>query len=76
MPGKAAKVKLAEKQQVIPREFSMSRTDLAVLRQRDRNTLRAFDGAWNSRIAAESGLERHQVGIWRRRQNARVSLTR
>ena len=77
MPGNAAKVRLSEKQQAILREFSTSRTESLALRQRATIILRAFDGAWNSQIAAELGLERHQVGIWRRRwQKAWESLTR
>lgn len=67
MPGKAAKVKLTEKQEVILKEFSRSRSEPLFLQQRATIILLAFAGLLNEEIASEVDLERHQVGIWRRR---------
>ena len=77
MPGKAAKVRITERQQVVLREFSRSRTESAALAQRARIILAAFEGRLNEDIAAEVGLNRKQVGAWRRRwQAAWEALTR
>lgn len=67
MPGKAAKVTITERQQAILIEFSKSRSEPLHVRQRATIVLRAFQGRSNAEIAAEVGLERHQVGVWRRR---------
>lgn len=67
MPGKAAKVKLTEKQKAILEEFSRSRTEPSFLSQRAAIILLAFAGLLNEDIAQRVGLERHQVGVWRRR---------
>jgi transposase len=67
MPGKAAKVIITEKQQEILDEFSRSRTEPSFLSQRSALILLAFAGLLNEEIAAQVGLERHQVGIWRSR---------
>lgn len=67
MPGKAAKVTVTERQQAILIEFGKSRSEPLHIRQRATMVLRAFQGRWNAEIAAEVGLERHQVGVWRRR---------
>lgn len=67
MPGKAAKVTITERQQAILIEFSKSRSEPLFIRQRATIVLRAFQKRPNAEIAAEVGLERHQVGLWRRR---------
>jgi transposase len=67
MPGKAAKVIITEKQQEILDEFSRSRTEPSFLSQRSALILLAFAGLLNEEIAAQVGLERHQVGSWRSR---------
>lgn len=76
MPGKAAKVTITERQKVILDELSRSRSEAKVIVQRATIVLRAFDGCLNEDISAEVGLERKQVGVWRRRwQDAWESLT-
>ena len=70
MPGKAAKVVVTERQQAILREFSRSRSEPPMLVQRARIILLAFEGRRNEEIAAEVGLNRVQVGTWRRRWQA------
>jgi transposase len=67
MPGKAAKVTITERQQMILEELSRSRSEAKVISQRATIILRAFDGRFNQEIAEEVGLERKQVGLWRRR---------
>lgn len=67
MPGKAAKVTITERQQTILIEFSKSRSEPLYIQQRATIVLRAFQGRANPEIATEVGLERHQVGLWRRR---------
>lgn len=67
MPGKAAKVTMTERQQEILRTMSRSRMEAAHFRQRAQIILLAFDRQRNEDIAAQVGLERHQVGSWRRR---------
>jgi transposase len=77
MPGKAAKVTITERQQRVLEEFSRSRTEAQVISQRATIILRAFAGRSNEEISAEIGLERKQVGLWRRRwRDAWESLTR
>ena len=77
MPGKAARVQITERQQVVLQEFGRSRTESKSLVQRSQIILAAFDGRLNEQIAAEVGLNRKQVGRWRRRwQAAWESLTR
>ena len=76
MPGKAAKVTITERQQAILFEFSKSRSEPLYIQQRATIVLRAFQGRRNAEIAAEVGLERHQVGLWRRRwRDSWVELT-
>jgi len=76
MPGKAAKVTITERQKVVLEEFSRSRSEAKVIAQRATIVLRAFEGCLNEDISAEVGLERKQVGAWRRRwQDAWESLT-
>src|SRR3954449_10370519 len=67
MPGKAAKIVITQRQQVILRTLRDAVTAPSHLRQRAAVILRAFDGARNEGIAAELGLGRRQVGRWRRR---------
>ena len=67
MPGKASKIQFSEKQMVILTEFSKSRSVPQFIRQRAKILCLAFDGQWNEAIAGVVGLERHQVGLWRRR---------
>jgi len=76
MPGKAAKVTITERQQVVLEELSRSRSESQMISQRARIILRAFAGLLNEEIALEVGLERKQVGLWRRRwQQAWDQLT-
>jgi len=67
MAGSAAKVVITERQQEVLRNFSTSRTLAVRLVQRATIILLAFSGLANGDIAAKVGLERHQVGLWRRR---------
>lgn len=76
MPGKAAKVTVTERQKVILEELSRSRSESKMIAQRAAIVLQAFDGCLNEDISVTVGLERKQVGVWRRRwQNAWESLT-
>jgi transposase len=76
MPGQAAKVVITERQQVVLREFSRSRSEGRMIVQRATIILLAFAGRLNEEIATEVGLERNQVGLWRRRwQQAWEALT-
>jgi transposase len=71
MSGSAAKVVITERQQVILRKLSTATTVAKRLTQRATVILLAFDGLDNETIGQRVGLERHQIGIWRRRwQNA------
>jgi transposase len=67
MPGKAAKVTITERQQVLLEELSRSRCESAMSSQRARIILLAFAGRSNEQISRDVGLERKQVGLWRRR---------
>ena len=67
MPGKAAKVRVSERQLALLREFSRSRTESKAVAQRATIVVLAFEGLRNERIASEVGLIRRQVGLWRRR---------
>jgi transposase len=76
MPGKAAKVTITERQKVVLEELSRSRSESKVIAQRAAIVLHAFDGCLNEDISVTVGLERKQVGVWRRRwQEAWESLT-
>lgn len=70
MPGQAAKVVITEKQQVILREFASSRGVAAATSQRAKIILLAFEKTFNEEIAEQVGLNRNQVGIWRKRWQA------
>jgi transposase len=67
MPGSAAKVVITERQQAILRKLSTAKTVAKRLVQRATIILLAFAGTSNEVIASQVGLERHQIGIWRRR---------
>ncbi len=67
MSGKAAKIRLSEKQQVVLQQIRRSTTAPIRLVQRVSVILMAFSGAFNVAIAHEMGLARKQVGLWRRR---------
>lgn len=67
MPGKAARVLITERQQKVLDELSRSRSEPAMITQRARIILLSFDKRPNEEIALEVGLERKQVGLWRRR---------
>jgi transposase len=77
MPGSAAKVVLTERQQVVLRKMSTAPTVAQRLVQRATIILLAFAGWTNEDLAGRVGLERHQVGLWRRRwQRAFSDLVR
>jgi putative transposase len=67
MPGSAAKVVITERQHVVLRKMSTATTLAKRLVQRATIILLAFAGLTNEAIAGQVGLERHQIGIWRRR---------
>jgi len=67
MPGKAAKVVITERPQVILQQLSRSTTVAFRLRQRAQVILLAFDGRLNQEIESIVELGSGQVGIWRRR---------
>lgn len=70
MGGKAARVTITEKQQLILLEFSKSRTEAPMLVQRAKIILLAFERKGCDEIATATGLERHAIGVWRRRWQA------
>lgn len=71
MAGSAAKVVITERQQEVLRRLSTATTMAKRLTQRAAVILLAFEDLDNETIGKRVGLERHQVGIWRRRwQNA------
>ncbi len=67
MPGKAAKVRVSERQWAVLQELSRSRTVARAIGQRALILVRGVQGLRNEQIAAEVGLIRRQVGVWRRR---------
>ena len=67
MPGKAAKVTITERQQVLLLTIRNAVTAPSHLRQRAAVILLAFDGLRNQDIAEAVGLGQRQVGRWRRR---------
>ena len=67
MSGSAAKVVITERQQDVLRKLSTATTVAKRLVQRATIILLAFAGLSNEDIAGQVGLERHQIGIWRRR---------
>jgi transposase len=67
MSGSAAKVVITERQQEVLHKLSKASTAAKRLTQRAEIILLAFEGLDNAAIAERVGLERHQIGIWRRR---------
>src|SRR5947199_7103516 len=67
MAGSAAKVVITERQQAVLRKMSTATTLARRLVQRATIILLAFAGMANQDIASRVGLERHQIGLWRRR---------
>src|SRR3954471_10874528 len=67
MPGTAARVRVSEKQLAILQELSRSRTEARGIVQRASILVLGFRGTFNEQIAVEVGLNRQQVGTWRRR---------
>ena len=67
MPGKAAKIIVSERQQILLAEFSKSRTRAKAVVQRATILLLGFAGLLNEAIALQVGLNRIQVGLWRQR---------
>lgn len=67
MPGTARKVVITERQQELLRTLARSSTCSQGVARRARVILLAFEGFNNEEIAAEIGLGRHQVGVWRLR---------
>lgn len=67
MPGKAAKVRLSEKQMDMLRKISREATASVRLVQRSRIILLGFEGLLNEEIAGEVSVNQRQVGRWRRR---------
>lgn len=67
MSGKAAKIRVSERQEGILRQIACSTTAALRLVQRVNIILLAFGGTLNVDIACEVGLTRKHVGAWRRR---------
>src|SRR5262245_25994086 len=77
MAGSAAKVVISQRQQKVLRKLSTATTAAQCLVQRASIILLAFSGVANQDIAAQVGLGRHQVGLWRQRwQDAFADLIR
>src|SRR3954447_14861032 len=77
MAGSAAKVVISERQEKVLRKLSTATTVAKRLVQRATVILLAFSGVANQDIAAQVGLGRCQVGLWRRRwQDAFDNLIR
>ena len=67
MPGKAAKVRVSERQWDVLVELSRSRMVAKGITQRALILVLGVQGLRNEQIAVEVGLIRRQVGVWRRR---------
>jgi transposase len=67
MSGKAAKVIVTEKQFAILEQIAKAPTASQQLIQRANIILLAFTKSFNEQIAVQVGLNRQQVGVWRRR---------
>ena len=67
MSGKAAKILISEKQQDELLKITNATTASLRIIQRARIILLAFQKRRNEDIAAEVGVNRNQVGLWRRR---------
>src|SRR4051794_15362625 len=66
MPGKAAKVRVSERQWAVLEELSRSRAVAKGIAQRASILVLGVQGLRNEQIAAEIGLIRRQVGLWGR----------
>ena len=71
MPSKAAKVVVTETQQEFLLTLRDARPSPKHLAQRAEMVLLGFEQRTNEEIAERVGLERHQVGEWRRRWRRR-----
>ena len=67
MPGKAARIQLTEKQQIILQELASATTTAVAIAQRANIILKGYDKTLNQDIADAIGMHRNQVGIWRTR---------
>ena len=67
MPGTAAKVRLSEKQLVVIEALSRSRTVSGAIATRATIVLLGYRGVFNEDISRQVGLNRQQVGRWRKR---------
>jgi hypothetical protein len=67
MPGQAAKIVLSERQLEILQRITREATAPVRLVQRCRIIILGFEGWLNEDIGREVGLDRKQVGTWRRR---------
>lgn len=67
MPGRAAKVRITERQQALLRQIVAATTSPVCLARRAAVILRAFAGEQNREIAPAVGLNAQAVGVWRRR---------
>lgn len=67
MSGKAAKIIVTEQQFAILKQLVKAPTASHQLRQRANIILLAFAKEFNEEIAKQVGLNRQQVGLWRRR---------
>lgn len=67
MSGKAAKAVVTETQHAILQQMASATTSAVQHAQRAKVILEAFQGKLNEDIAAQVGLNRVQVGLWRRR---------
>jgi len=67
MAGKAAKTMVTERQEAILQRIAAAATATVHHAQRARIILSAFRRKLNRDIAAEVGLNRGQIGVWRRR---------
>jgi hypothetical protein len=67
MSGKAAKIMITEKQQMILQQITNAPTATVQHAQRAKIILEAFAGKLNGDIVVPVGLNRIQVGLWRRR---------
>jgi transposase len=67
MPGTAAKVRVSEKQLTVLQELSRSRTAAKAVVQRASILVLGVQGLLNEQIAGQVGLNRQQVGVWRKR---------
>jgi len=67
MSGKAAKIRVTERQKAILQQIVNATTATVHHAQRARIILEAFQRKLNRDIATKLGLDRGQIGLWRRR---------